>query len=84
MAGGVCGEDFACLETATMHPWIEFIFGNVKAILTIIGFNRSGLGWLLASRLKSGAFVFDRMETRIKKGTNQGVMWSLHAITSGR
>jgi hypothetical protein len=64
-----------------MHPWIESIFGNVKAVLTIIAFSRLGLSWLLpyvagkkalSMRMKNWSFVSDRIDARIKKGTDQG------------
>ncbi|RFU33652.1 hypothetical protein B7463_g2674, partial [Scytalidium lignicola] len=29
------GESFDCLEKAVYHPWIEFVFSNIKAIMII-------------------------------------------------
>ncbi|KAF1990518.1 cytochrome P450 [Aulographum hederae CBS 113979] len=75
------GESFGCLEHQRMHPWIEAIFGNVKAIAVIAAMRQLGLGPLISylvpqktleGRIRHAEFSEQKMRARIAMGSNQG------------
>lgn len=51
-------ESFSCLDSASYHPWIQFIFGNIKASATMatlkfLPFANWMIMWLLGSKIQS-------------------------------
>jgi cytochrome P450 len=78
------GESFVCLEKQEMHPWINAIFGNVKAVMFTVAIRKFGLESilpLLMSSQKKRDFAFNweyssnKIEERVKRGTNEGDFW---------
>ncbi|KAL7944168.1 cytochrome P450 [Trichoderma barbatum] len=78
------GQSFYCLERKQNDPWIEAIFGNVKAALIIIVMRRYYLDWLLPyvtpkrlleQRAINAARNEQKMNERIRQGTERGDFW---------
>jgi cytochrome P450 len=74
-------EPFSCLENATYHPWIEFVFGGVKAAQLLsqarkFPLFRSILMFLfrkklIAARLKGAEFTKAKVDHRIRAETDR-------------
>jgi averantin hydroxylase len=78
------GESFGCLDRGDSHPWIEAIFNNLKALVFIRTFQRLGFRRLLPLiagtkaqklRMYNHEFSSDRIESRVKRGAEQGDFW---------
>ena len=75
------GESFYCLENVYKHPWIAFLFGNIKLIPIIGLFRRYGLlglveamapKKLLEARQENYEYAKDKVLTRMKLGKDRG------------
>jgi averantin hydroxylase len=78
------GESFGCLEKRENHPWIETVFGNMKAGTFISSMDRVGLGWLkpylipkgaAQIRMKNYQFTEDKIHKRVALGDKNGDFW---------
>lgn len=78
------GASFGCLEQWQTHPWIEAVFNNVRAIVIIQAARRLKMESILpliasskAQRLRIFNYRYssDKIEERVKQGTDQGDFW---------
>lgn len=78
------GESFHCLEDKKTHPWIEAVFGNVKAVPYMQVIRHYGLEKLLPLllpkkvmevRLKNYTYGEEKINKRIEAGPGQGDFW---------
>jgi cytochrome P450 len=78
------GESFGCLEKKEDHPWIEAIFGNIKAGSFISALDRLGLGWLKSYITPSKSvqvreinqkFAEEMIRNRLVLGEHNGDFW---------
>lgn len=78
------GESFGCLEKKEEHPWIEAVFGSMKAGTYISSMDRVGLGWLkpyiipkraVEIRKRNARFSEDRIKKRLSVGNENGDFW---------
>lgn len=74
------GDSFHCLETKTTSPWIEAVFGSVKALVFTMVIRLYGLEWLLPYitpkrlydlRYANYNFARKKMNKRIEMGVDQ-------------
>lgn len=75
------GESFHCLERTQTHPWMHFVFENVKAIPFIGVVRRYGLlplvqfivpKKLMQARIENYEFTRDKVIQRVKLGKDRG------------
>jgi averantin hydroxylase len=78
------GSSFGCLEHWQTHPWIETIFNNVRAIMTVKALKRlkmESLSPLIIPSKTQRLQIFnykyssDKIEERMKLGTERGDFW---------
>ncbi|KAK3349747.1 isotrichodermin C-15 hydroxylase [Lasiosphaeria hispida] len=75
------GEPFGCLENSQMHPWIRFIFANLKGmmygqIISTMGIFGAALKMLVPKRLREqvlqhAAYSRDKVDRRLERRTSR-------------
>ncbi|KAI0485459.1 isotrichodermin C-15 hydroxylase [Xylaria cf. heliscus] len=58
----VFGQSFNCLENATTHPWIAFIFKSVKGGALMVSMTYLGLAELVQILFKLGSFSITQVQ----------------------
>ena len=75
------GEPFDCLKKGALHPWIEAIFGNVKAATFMAHMKFFGFWWLIPLmvpkrlfelRLMNFYYTSERIKRRVKVDRERG------------
>ncbi|KAH8682497.1 cytochrome P450 [Xylariales sp. PMI_506] len=78
------GTSFGCLEERRHHPWIESVFGSIKASAYGVALMRFGFGKILPyvipkkaaeNMVKNHQFAQDRIKERAAAGDNNGDFW---------
>lgn len=78
------GSSFGCLEHRREHPWIKAVFGGVKFAYLISGLRHYKLQYLaplflpkqaIQSMVDSMHFSAEKVEERIRQGTDKGDFW---------
>ncbi|KAI8952146.1 cytochrome P450 [Xylaria longipes] len=78
------GESFGCLEKKEDHPWIEAIFGSIKAGAFMSSLDRLGLNWVkrfitpsksLQIRMMNQRFSEEKIKNRLALGEGNGDFW---------
>jgi averantin hydroxylase len=78
------GEPFNCLRDVATHPWIESLFGNLKAIPVVNAFHRYGLSSLigllapkklLQQRKESHEYAVAKIDQRLVNESERPDFW---------
>lgn len=74
----VFGQSFNCLQKASYHPWIDFIFRSIKAGAVTVSMTYVGLADLVQVLFKLGSFSI----TKVRKYTDDMLRSRLSMETS--